>query len=402
MWKPERLPLDGGCVVACSGGADSVALAHWLAGGGAGGADLYLVYVDHGLQPESRRMEEQVAALAASLRIPHRCMRVSVDPEGASLEARARHARYQALEAAADDFGLRWIAVGHTASDQAETVLMRILRGTGLRGLAAMAPVSGRRVRPLLSGCDRAGARAYCQEHNLVAVEDPMNEDPRYTRVRIRHSVLPLLEKENPEIERALCRLAQSARDQRAFAEAEAVALFGSEGALSVDSLRSASPAAVAEALHRRADGAGVGPLEDRHLRAITALYARPAGGSVSIDLPGGRAVREYDELRLEAAGANGACATGTLGVRGPRPPYRIRRWRAGDRMRPERLKGRQKKVSELFVDAKVPSRLRRGARVVERESDGELVWVEHLGRAFGTAVEVEEIDGNTLTPNRK
>jgi len=127
---------------------------------------------------------------------------------------------------------------------------------------------------------------------------------------------------------------------------------------------------------------------EGVHLDEIDALVRRPAHGQLAIDLPGGRLVRSYDLLvpdlapNLVAGQAGGA-------LRPPDGPYLVRPWSPGDRMRPARLRGKSKKLSDLFIDAKVPRAERTSARVVVRTTDGEIVWAEHLGLAFGEPAEV-------------
>src|SRR5439155_22529146 len=121
-------------------------------------------------------------------------------------------ARYAALDRIADRLGLVAILVGHTARDQAETVLLRILRGTGPAGLAAIPEVRGRFHRPLLA-LDRVAIDAYAREHALPVWDDPMNASDRVTRVRIRDELLPLLRRENPQVDGALVRPATSAAE---------------------------------------------------------------------------------------------------------------------------------------------------------------------------------------------
>lgn len=186
--------LDGGetVLVAVSGGADSTALLHVLSLL-ASGLDLRLqvLHVDHGLRPESSADAAFVRDLAGRYGLPVDVATVTVDRDG-SLEAAARTARYAALDAHADRIGAQRIALGHTADDQAETVLMRVLEGTGVRGLAGIPAMRGRIVRPLLDV--RRGALVdLLRRAGLAWIEDPSNRDPRFARNRIRHEVLPQL-----------------------------------------------------------------------------------------------------------------------------------------------------------------------------------------------------------------
>jgi tRNA(Ile)-lysidine synthase len=182
--------VDGPVVVGCSGGADSLTL---LAVACDAGLDPIAVHVDHGLRASSATEGEVVAAAAATLGARAERREVDVAP-GGNLEARARDARYAALEevAAADAAGA--VLVGHTADDQAETVLLALLRGSGAAGLAGMPLRRGPIVRPLLR-VRRAETEACCRALGLEPVRDPTNDDRAYRRAWIRHEVLPLLER---------------------------------------------------------------------------------------------------------------------------------------------------------------------------------------------------------------
>jgi tRNA(Ile)-lysidine synthase len=174
-----RFPAAGSPLTcAVSGGADSLAL---LVLAAAAGCDVTAVHVDHGLRSGSAAEADLVARVASQVGAAFRSCRVAVEP-GPNLEARARAARYAALPPD--------VCTGHTADDQAETVLLQLLRGGGLAGFAAMR--AGAR-RPLL-GLRRHETRALCASLGLQAVDDPMNVDPRFARVRVRHEVLPLLD----------------------------------------------------------------------------------------------------------------------------------------------------------------------------------------------------------------
>jgi tRNA(Ile)-lysidine synthase len=184
----EVQDLEGPVAVACSGGADSVAL---LALACDAGLAPVAVHVDHGLRPGSAGEAEIVGALASQLGAPFRATRAAVSP-GPNLEARARAARYDALARARAELGVPIVLVGHTADDQAETVLLNVLRGSAAAGLAGMAPRQGPLVRPLLQ-FRRTDTRALCVARALDVLADPMNDDRTFRRVVIRHDVLPLL-----------------------------------------------------------------------------------------------------------------------------------------------------------------------------------------------------------------
>jgi tRNA(Ile)-lysidine synthase len=176
-------------VVGCSGGCDSLAL---LAVASDAGLGPVVVHVDHGLRPCSA--DDAAAVGAAAERFGARWCTVPVDvPAGPNLEARARHARYAALEAVRVESGAAWVLVGHTADDQAETVLLNVLRGAAAAGLGGMRARHGHVARPLL-GIRRAETRRLCSSLGLAVVDDPMNADPAFTRVALRRRVLPLLD----------------------------------------------------------------------------------------------------------------------------------------------------------------------------------------------------------------
>jgi tRNA(Ile)-lysidine synthase len=180
--------LEPPVVVACSGGPDSLAL---LAVAGDAGLAPVAVYVDHGLRPDSARDGDVVRAAAAQLGVEAREVRLRIEP-GGNVEARARDARYRALEEARVGLGATTVLVAHTADDQAETVLLNLVRGSGASGLAGMPARRGSVVRPLL-GVRRAEVRALCTALGLRPVDDPTNRDPAHRRNWVRHEVLPAL-----------------------------------------------------------------------------------------------------------------------------------------------------------------------------------------------------------------
>jgi tRNA(Ile)-lysidine synthase len=233
-----------GVVVAVSGGADSVALARALddARDPHTPFPLVLAHLNHQLRGrDSDGDEEFVVELHAQLTAAgrpnlmlsrtRRDMAAEARAEGANLEALARRERYRWLAEVARTHGIRYIATGHTANDQAETVLHRLLRGTGLRGLRGIAArrelESGLQVvRPLLPAT-RADILAYLHELRQPYREDATNQDRRYTRNRIRHELLPLLARQfNPAIVRVLASLAEQAEEAYRIEEAAAFALL--------------------------------------------------------------------------------------------------------------------------------------------------------------------------------
>jgi tRNA(Ile)-lysidine synthase len=205
--RPGGLTLLTGrrCVVALSGGADSAVAA---LGATLHAASTRAVHVHHGL-PASDDLAAAAAAVAERLGIDLSVERVVLDGDS---ETAARSARRPALLGALADG--EWLVTGHTQDDLAETVLMRIIRGTGPDGLGAMTPEDGRILRPLL-GESRAAVRARAIEERLPFRDDPENDDPRHLRTRVRSTILPALASENPDVVGALARLASHARPTR-------------------------------------------------------------------------------------------------------------------------------------------------------------------------------------------
>jgi tRNA(Ile)-lysidine synthase len=175
-------------IVACSGGADSLAL---LALATNAGVTVHVVHVDHGLRIGSDAEFAVVERAARRLGVAARTVRVDIEP-GSNLEARARDARYAALDAARVEAGAAVVLVAHTADDQAETVLLNLMRGSGSRGLSGMATRRGHIVRPLL-GARRADVHAVCTERGFVPAVDPTNDARVHRRNWVRHDALPSL-----------------------------------------------------------------------------------------------------------------------------------------------------------------------------------------------------------------
>ncbi len=213
-------------VVACSGGADSLAL---LAFAVASGLEPVAVHVDHGLRPESGREADVVREHAARLGVRTVAERVTVDA-GSNLEARARHARYDALRDVARAVDANALLVGHTADDQAETVLLNLMRGAASSGLAAMAAVQGDVHRPLL-GVRRADTTELCARLGFAPVFDPMNDDRSFRRAWIRHELVPFLERgARRDVVALLARQARLFRDESEFLDDFAVASWPPPG----------------------------------------------------------------------------------------------------------------------------------------------------------------------------
>ena len=218
-------------LVACSGGADSLALAaaavfeaprygHALPGEN-GGLRLGAVVIDHAMQAGSAEVAGATAQKLAKLGLyPVEIRTVIVGSDGGP-EAAARTARYAAIDKVAEETGANAVLLGHTLNDQAETVLMGLARGSGAKSLNGMAPVSAKQssglyLRPLL-GIKRETTEAFCADSGLEPWHDPMNQDEAYTRVRVRKNLLPALEVElGPGIAEALARTAETLREDDA------------------------------------------------------------------------------------------------------------------------------------------------------------------------------------------
>ncbi|GGV20105.1 tRNA lysidine(34) synthetase TilS [Streptomyces spectabilis] len=291
--EPPPSPL---VLVACSGGADSMALASALAFEAPKlGIRAGAVTVDHGLQAGSDLRAAEVVARMTALGLgPVESLAVSVGRDGGP-EAAARDARYAALDAVADRHGAAAVLLGHTRDDQAETVLLGLARGSGIRSLSGMAAVSGthgRYRRPFLH-IDRQTARKACMVQSLPVWDDPHNADPAYTRSRLRHEGLPALEKAlGKGVVEALARTAQLSRDDADAldswaAQAEA-SVRDASGRLECAKLF-ALPPAVRRRIVRRAAieaGAPAGALFARHIEEVDRLITGWRGQG-AINLPG-------------------------------------------------------------------------------------------------------------------
>ncbi len=384
-------------VVACSHGPDSLALADAvlalrrpLALG-----VVTLCYVDHGLREEARDEWARVRAFAYAHEAPATLRRVILDhTRGGGLEEAARAARYTALAEVADAVAARWILVGHTASDQAETVVLRLLRGAGALGLAGIPARRGKVLRPLLA-LARADVLAYLEERGLTASEDESNGTPDFLRNRVRHTVLPVLRAENPSIDSGLARTARAMRElsdglEWAADRAEELTDVGREAdARTLDAARLCQlPRAVAKRVLARLASELGASLAAVHLDAAIELAAAPAGTARVLSAPRLALLRVGHRLELCRRTADHAVGIRMqVDVECP-DRVRVRTFRPGDRMRPLRLAGRSRKLSDLYADARVPRPARAHAIVIQRVG-GEIVWAQHIGPALGAQVRV-------------
>ena len=429
---------DGDSVlVAVSGGPDSTALLLLLAHLAPQlRLTLSVAYFDHKLRgaDEARRERLFVEGLASKLNLP--LITSGADVRGhardqrISLEEAAREQRYAFLAEAAGRLGMSIVAVGHTAADQVETVLMHLLRGSGLSGLAGMLPRSPwplnvenaaglALVRPLLE-VTREETLAYCREAGLEPIEDPSNRSLAYRRNRLRHEILPVLRRYNPRLDRALLRLASAAAADREAIEQAAAGILAGVGRIAGDSVHlsrsrlQSFPEGLRRHVLRAAVGRLLGDLQDieaKHLEMMAAAAEKPTGSR--IDLPRGlrlevgydeviltlnvedlpvaalpesdvplavpgrtRAGRWLFEARIVSVGATPRADESNevrISLDALAGDLLVRRRRPGDRFRPFGLAG-EKKLQDLFVDAKVPRRLRDAVPIV-CDRDG-ILWV--------------------------
>jgi tRNA(Ile)-lysidine synthase len=388
--------------VACSGGTDSLAL---LVLSAAAGLDPVAVHVDHGARPESAAEADLVRHRATAVGAGFLGLRVQVDP-GPGFEARAREARYQALERAQGQLGAGCVLVGHTRDDQAETVLLNLLRGGAVAGLAGMPARRGSVVRPLL-GVARAELSELCARLGLDPLEDPMNADCAHRRVWLRREVIPLLEAgTGRDLRPLLARQAGVARAESELLDGLAAQALAEAG----EPPSAAALAALPTALARRVVRAWL-PVPAASLEHVEAVLEVAGGKRRSADIPGGiRVVRSAGHLHQVDGAEAGTPApepvplelpgrAAGLGVqleawveRAAPVRWPDGRWScvldadvAGDRawLRPpaqgERFRplglGGEKAVADALAEIGVPPEERRRHPVLARTS-GEPLWV--------------------------
>jgi tRNA(Ile)-lysidine synthase len=374
-----------------SGGPDSTALLLLLARLAKNKTlHLHVATFDHGLR-EPAVIEREMAFVHGlcnelGLAFTHGSGDVAsrAKRDGTSIEDAARRERYEFLARVAHEDGATHVATGHTASDQAETVLLHIIRGSGLDGLAAMAPSTSwpvpgsdglTLIRPLLP-LTRAETREYCEATEVKPAEDETNDSPDYLRNRVRHELLPLLQTFNPRIEDALLRLATAARENASsqpVRDALGAAAGDTQGFTArhieaIDQLlregHTGDRLSLPRSLQARKTREGVVlelGVESTSLPEDVAKLARdsetrwgPLRVSVSADAPA-------DDATAVEADANVA--------RG----LRVRRWQAGDRFQPSGMEG-TKKLQDFFVDAHLPREQRDNVPVFE--NDRGIVWL--------------------------
>ena len=412
-------------VVALSGGGDSVALAHLLRDLHAAG-DLSVAGVahfNHQLRDDADRDEAFCGSMSAAFGWPFLSGRGDVRARAAhedrSIEDAARTARHEFLDRARAHFSADVVAVGHTRDDQAETFLLRLMRGAGPRGLSAMHPRNGHIIRPLLD-CRRGDLRAYLEERAIAFVDDQTNADVTIPRNRVRAELLPLLEQRfNPSVVDALAAQAELARDDWMW-------MIDEVRSQNLEVRSAAELLAIPRALRRitvwlAMTEAAVGrTVSLDHVDAVLELLESP-GGSGSIDAPGHVVERIGDRVVLRKGRSGDARSTEAALFRYPLPvpgevalpdqgfvvsaelaaadagvqalranvrnratavvttegwaaPLAVRNRRPGDRFRPFGLDG-QKKLQDFLVDRKVARADRDHVPLVVDEND-RILWV--------------------------
>lgn len=412
-------------LVALSGGADSMVLLDLLLQV----ADplqvaLRAAHLDHAMRPESARdaafVREYCRGRKVPLQVDRRDVPALARARGQGLEEAARVERRAFLRQAAQQAGCNLIAMGHHRDDQAETFLHRLLRGSGLTGLAGMRLRSGMIIRPLLR-FSRADILDYRDHHQLPHVEDASNADTRFTRNRLRHHLLPLLRTFNPRIDEHLARLSSRIAREEDYWDrqvADQLAVLGEAAEdgwwLSVDGLAQLHPALRARVLRgalERVRG-DLRHISARHLEALESLLGGPRP-EAEIDLPGAWAGRRYRRLWLRV-GAPPAVEDFTLDVPGPGEydlpgggclqvslqagcsgedrwavefdaeavsfPLQVRNFRPGDRFYPCGAPG-HRKLKDFFIDLKLDRELRRSLPLVAGD---EILWVVGVRRCQG------------------
>ena len=444
-------------VVGVSGGPDSTALlASLVELQNDCPLELHVVHVDHDLRPESRSDAAYVRRLCARWNVPVTVRRMDVAAmrrtEGLSVEVAARRARHLALLDAADAFGADAVVLGHTADDQIETVLLSLLRGAGLRGLAGMVEESEspftmpnrKRVpilRPLL-GTTRADVMGYLKERRLRPRQDASNADPAHLRNRVRHELLPLMERIREGAAGAVGRASEDARAALGYIETEAEGLWSEACELAADgesvridrqAMRGAH-AALRHVVFERAIGTLLGSTEGftrQNYLAMESLVTEGRAGS-EIGLPNGLYLSCTNEghallsigtpsvplpelvpaeTLLDGSTMAGAwtftsrvvmggielCASGeganllpealvvVIGHADGQRRLCVRARRPGDRIR---LLGGTRKVQDVFVDKKIPRPWRDRVPIVIDGDTGEIVWIVGVaGAAMVTVV---------------
>jgi tRNA(Ile)-lysidine synthase len=426
----DLIPRGSIVVAAVSGGPDSIALLSILHRLSAeSGYSIAVAHFDHQLRPRAQAELEQVRQFASSLDLPFCSGSENVgalaQSTGDSLEEAARKARYRFLERTAGELAAERIVTGHTLSDHVETVLMRIIRGTGLRGLSGIPVRRGDIVRPLL-GITREDTVEYCRAVGLAVTEDPSNEDSRFFRNRVRHELLPLLEREfHPAIRENLATLAENARvilesirlrtrpiiregfaprgadqwtldigEMLGLDETSMVVLFGDvfadELQCDMDFTRVHYEELVRLVLDPHASGRALSlpglTVRREHAKIVIArspaVEERSAGPlqAKDLSLPGDTVLPGYRVTTriVEGGFLSGVDFAATeneayFDLSRLEPPLTVRSPRPGDRIQPFGMTG-TKKLSDIFIDKKIPASARPTSLVIADARD--ILWL--------------------------
>jgi len=447
MFDPGMFATGQRVGVAVSGGADSVFLLHalrelrprW-------NLRLSVIHIEHGIRGDASVADAAfVGQLASSLGLPFHILKADVPAMDGNLEQAARNVRQEFYSELIVANAIDRVATGHTRTDQAETVLYRLLRGSGLTGLSGILPVTRAGcdcglVRPLLE-IDRDEIETWLREHGIAWREDETNRDRTYARNRLRHEILPLLrEGFNPQLDQALGHLATLALDEEKYWDAEVArqlpaATSGQPLVLAVSQL-SEAPLALARRLVRQAMEIVKGDLraiEFAHVERVL-LMANSAGGHDRMQAPDLDICRSFDWIRIAQAGSPGRgtadfslplqipgwaelpgsaarivlqvlekapstlpCATVVNELdwqrlhRGGAPSLELRNWRPGDQYR-RTGQARPEKVKFFFQEARVPLWERGQWPIITL--DREIVWARRFGAAaeFATGPESRSI----------
>ena len=409
-------------VAAVSGGLDSVVLLHLLRFALDGQFTLHVAHFDHAMRPGSEHDAAWVRGLALSWETHHHVARA----HGLKSEADARNARYSFLGQVADQTGARVIALAHHADDQVETVLFRLLRGTGVDGLAGIPAKRGRIVRPLLP-FRRAQLEGYARQHRLAHREDPSNFSRAYTRNRIRHDLLPQLDRDWPGSQAALLALAESAARARQgwnsmLVEIEKdVVTVEDTGFIELarQPLLEYHPEVRARLVRRLLARLGAAPGRTGTAAVTTFIKSGVSGSAIQVSRA--RVERAFDTIRLVALsesaprhadqpltierpdsgtgitiiggkqfdvqwaadGSGPGTAAGTeIDLNAATFPLTIRAWRPGDRIH---LPYGSKKLKKLFIEKRLARAHRHSVPVVVDANDN-VLCVVGLARAASAA----------------
>ena len=343
-------------VCAVSGGADSMALLwalyllkdEW-------DLELSAAHFNHHLRgEESNRDEAFVRDFCDGYGIPLHVGSGEIVPGKKGLEAAARDARYAFLRTLPGK-----IATAHTADDNAETILMHLVRGTGLKGLGGISPVNRNVIRPMLN-VTRADVEAFLEEYSISHIEDSSNSGDDFLRNRLRHKVMPILKEENPRLSENLSAMALRLRiDEQALTDLAAL-----DGSPQVEVLRNMAPAVRSRALEHFLKGSGVKEPEAVHIRQAEALIFSE-NPSARASFPGGVTIgRNYGILEVVPSAEQLHCSffcapaeaiinTGDTFTVNPVGEIFVRSRQSGDTIR---LPGGTKSIKKLFIDRKIPA----------------------------------------------